>query len=279
MNVVSPEPHSTSSMQAVDMDTNEHLMAEEEQENEETSCTWREYLTTPDFKELLTCGVFFGLIFIPSSMGPRERPIPFQLLQTGEYVLNQSLNESYEGETVSDTLLVHLAISMPWMLQVLGSFTIGPRRDCHATMCSFLFGMSLNLLATEVLKLYVGYLRPIFYDLCQPDEDFETCTAETSDSKRKSFPSGHASTSFCGLLLFSLYIRKRLGMERWRKDPSAYSVYRARAWSIVSLLPLALALFIASSRIVDNKHFPADVVGGALLGGATAVFAHDLWFH
>lgn len=41
---------------------------------------------------------------------------------------------------------------------------------------------------------------------------------------------------------------------------------------------MALALFIAVSRVRDNKHFPADVVGGSLLGGSIAIFANSLWF-
>jgi membrane-associated phospholipid phosphatase len=47
--------------------------------------------------------------------------------------------------------------------------------------------------------------------------------------------------------------------------------------SILCLLPLALALFIASSRVVDNKHFPADVVAGSVLGFSIARYFHFLW--
>ena len=31
------------------------------------------------------------------------------------------------------------------------------------------------------------------------------------------------------------------------------------------------------SRVVDNVHFPADIVGGALLGGSIALFCNPLW--
>jgi membrane-associated phospholipid phosphatase len=44
------------------------------------------------------------------------------------------------------------------------------------------------------------------------------------------------------------------------------------------LLPMGLALFIAASRVVDNKHFPADVVGGSLLGAAISYYVYGLWF-
>jgi len=50
--------------------------------------------------------------------------------------------------------------------------------------------------------------------------------------------------------------------------------------SIAALLvPMGVATFIAASRIVDNKHHPADVVGGAVLGTAVSVFVNGLWFH
>ena len=41
---------------------------------------------------------------------------------------------------------------------------------------------------------------------------------------------------------------------------------------------MALALFIAASRVHDNMHFPADVVGGAVLGTAIAIYVNSLWF-
>jgi len=40
---------------------------------------------------------------------------------------------------------------------------------------------------------------------------------------------------------------------------------------------MAVAVFIAASRVVDNKHWPADVVAGALLGSSVANFVHGLF--
>jgi hypothetical protein len=55
------------------------------------------------------------------------------------------------------------------------------------------------------------------------------------------------------------------------------SVRFGRLVSMISLLPLAVAVCISCSRVVDNRHFPADIVGGALLGGSIALFVHGLW--
>mmetsp|Transcript_23224 Transcript_23224/g.64589 ORF Transcript_23224/g.64589 Transcript_23224/m.64589 type:complete len:96 (-) Transcript_23224:181-468(-) len=94
--------------------------------------------------------------------------------------------------------------------------------------------------------------------------------------------------SFCGLTLLTLYIHTRLGMgnekrlqqeqRQQRGLPSYWTLFRARMISLAGLLPLALAVYIAADRVRTNHHFPADVVGGALLGGSVSVFVHGLWF-
>jgi membrane-associated phospholipid phosphatase len=51
-----------------------------------------------------------------------------------------------------------------------------------------------------------------------------------------------------------------------------------RIKSVISYAPLILAGFIAASRVVDNKHFPADVIGGAILGASIAKLVHGVWY-
>ncbi|KAL3917837.1 MAG: hypothetical protein SGARI_007616, partial [Bacillariaceae sp.] len=72
-------------------------------------------------------------------------------------------------------------------------------------------------MVTNSIKLYVGYLRPIFYDQCQPNEDYTACTASDNTDERQlrlSFPSGHASMAVCGMLLFSKFLEQRFGMYK-----------------------------------------------------------------
>ena len=52
----------------------------------------------------------------------------------------------------------------------------------------------------------------------------------------------------------------------------------SRLVSVLALLPMAVALWIAASRVRDNKHFPADVIAGSLIGLAIATYTHGLWF-
>lgn len=134
------------------------------------------------------------------------------------------------------------------------------------------------------MKVYVGYLRPVFYDICVPDETYTICTSDEADEARKSFPSGHASMSFCGLGLLSFYLEKRFGVSRFRTvgpertTANPKSLVMAKIWSVLSKTPLILAGYISTSRVVDNKHHPADVVGGATLGLSIALWIHNVWY-
>ena len=73
----------------------------------ERRTSFRDYLSSYEVLELLACfccilpGVF--LEFAPPD--PRQRPIPFQSLEsTGDIVVNQVYNESFDGETFSSKL-------------------------------------------------------------------------------------------------------------------------------------------------------------------------------
>ena len=258
-----------------------------------TSIVSSTYWRSRDFKELAAC-VAFALVCVLSTIADyvwTERPIPFQLLNNGDYVRNLSYNEIFDGETIPDTLLIVLAIIIPLILQTLIGKFLGEKGDVHATLCIYFVALSLTRFATDLLKLYCGYLRPIFYDICQPDDNYENCTGDTgsSESYRRSFPSGHASTAFCGLTLLTLFIHTRFGQPCWQRkqllvtgaaststrlgpDPMLH-----RFISIFSLFPMGVACFIAASRVVDNKHFPADVITGSVLGASIASFTHSLW--
>jgi len=283
------------------------------------------YFSSCDFKEAIAC-LLFGFccsIIVIVRVEPKQRPIPFQLLDTGEYVINLSYNESFDGDTVSDALGAILGGLLPLLLQIAIAKFCKLHGDAHATICCYLVAFGITMLTTFAVKNYVGYLRPAFYDLCQPSDDFSECTIDegdgtciylyvpsmlnatyvlysksyksnnkrsnrTGETTRKSFPSGHSSTSFCGLTLLTLYLHSRFGLPSVQRRQLTETNSNAsgmlprvtiyRFISIFSLAPMALAIFIAASRVVDNKHWPADVLAGALLGASVSNFVHGLWF-
>jgi membrane-associated phospholipid phosphatase len=87
---------------------------------------------------------------------------------------------------------------------------------------------------------------------------FATRRERPDGSNRQSFPSGHAAVTFATATV----IERHLG---WRK----------------SVLGYAIATYVATSRLHDNRHYLSDVVFGAAVGsiaGRTVVHhAADYW--
>ena len=156
--------------------------------------------------------------------------------------------------------------------------------DLHSSLCCYTIVVSLTNILTHILKNYCGYLRPIFYDVCQPNfsNGVATCTHDSA-KVRKSFPSGHSSMSFCAMVLFTYYLHYKFGtLSSYYKNnaetrhatdygattlnnenviSSNYvpkSTIRQRLISSLSFLPIILALFIAGSRVHDNYHHPGE---------------------
>lgn len=271
-------------------------------------------------------GCVIGWVFT-HQLKVHQRPIPVQSVLVGgdeEFFvkdLSFDLKRPEGGDTVSTIMTYILAGLIPILLQMALAWKYGPRTDIFDTVVVYLVTMGVSLLATEPVKWYVSWLRPNFYEMCEPDTDatFTVCQShEPEGEARHSFPSGHSVTAFGGLTVLTYYLNFRYGvpaflrsMRRSRRqamakksptttiqqgDENGHQVQteghsnsviakdkrllnRHRIISIVALiLPQGLAIFISASRIRDNRHFPADVVAGALIGGITALFVAPLWW-
>jgi len=148
----------------------------------------------------------------------------------------------------------------------------------------FIFANCVNSFLTNVGKVTVGRLRPHFIPSCfgknsykefchDPNEwivnyscygDPSTIIKEKDGSYdiRQSFPSGHASTAFCGLIFLALYIHKV-----WNYRNIGLFPY------LMQTLCFALAAYIGITRVTDNRHHPTDVLSGAILGTVVAIIA------
>lgn len=167
------------------------------------------------------------------------------------------------------------------------------RQDFHHTHALVLGAATAAMAAfdfSELLKLSFGRLRPDFRERYRraacggavrapPDLD---CSAVATDGfvlderelidGYKSFPSGHASTSFALASYFSLY----LGSE-WIWGERATSLSQPIATLAAGAL-LSGALFASASRIADHRHHPEDVAVGAALGAAVGAASYFLHF-
>jgi len=158
----------------------------------------------------------------------------------------------------------------------------------------FFFGVFTVQLLTNVGKLTAGRLRPHFHDVCNSNssslaENGEcgvwarpvyvsdwTCPGNpalfSSPTEREhrireaslSFPSGHASLAWYGMVFGAGYLHL------------AYSSTHRRFTLPIGVVQVALLVYglvVAVSRVTDNKHHPTDVLAGAVLGAGAAVIA------
>ena len=171
-----------------------------------------------------------------------ERPIPYQTLEIPIATTTETETESYYvrnqmydvrqhgGETVPPAWMFLIGIVVPFLVQLLivsyrqyysphHTNTTKKNQHIHKTLCVYLLAIGLTQSLTNIAKLYVGYLRPIFYEVCQlttTTSNPVSCATTTKHehSARVSFPSGHASMSTCGLLLLSYYLARTFGRHR-----------------------------------------------------------------
>lgn len=157
---------------------------------------------------------------------------------------------------------------------------------------AFLF----TIFMTELTKVLTGVLRPDFLAKCQlttiPQQPpiliggsgalskrTFPCTSSNKIQKdaRQAFVSGHASSAtvfafyHCGYFLWTVFYRHRpstmTSIVKRRGRGGSFLKDFGQALAIYWVLLLIMfAWFTGVSRIIDNKHSTADVVGGFVLG-------------
>ncbi|KAF9530465.1 lipid phosphate phosphatase 1 [Crepidotus variabilis] len=127
----------------------------------------------------------------------------------------------------------------------------------------------LARLVTQVLKHSVGRLRPDFLARCKWNHVMETCSGKAQDviDGRKSFPSGHSSTAFSGMVFLSLWIAGQTAAWCFSTPKSPGRLRSSRiALFLLTLFPLFWATHVAVTRIQDHRHHKEDVIVGSFVG-------------
>ena len=145
----------------------------------------------------------------------------------------------------------------------------------------FCWCASATMVLTSIIKTVVGWPRPNFMAVCNPNitcspnntifnTDYE-CKGTTLlgdwkriDGKqwksvnqaRRSFPSGHASSSATVMAFTVLYVEMRI--------PSSDSLVLVKPF--IQIVSICVASFIAMSRVSDYYHHVVDVIFGGFLG-------------
>jgi membrane-associated phospholipid phosphatase len=152
-----------------------------------------------------------------------------------------------------------------------------PLHNIHGGICTILTAIGISEFVTQVFKFYVGRLRPNFYAMCGFDKATLACTngEEMEMEARMSFPSGHSSLSYCGMMALVLFFIGRAGLGRVGKQ---YSLVRYKFSVLLSFVPLLFSFWCATSRLVDNWHHPSDIIAGSILGVVSACIAYHIWY-
>ncbi len=120
----------------------------------------------------------------------------------------------------------------------------------HAAFTS-LEAVTWTAAITEWTKTLVGRKRPVLYTADAAGE------ALNVDSQR-SMPSGHTATAFSLATSYALY--------SWRRGGSRTAAVAAGA----------AAISVGALRVASARHFPTDVLVGAILGVAVGTVAYQI---
>ncbi|CAD5210826.1 unnamed protein product [Bursaphelenchus okinawaensis] len=131
------------------------------------------------------------------------------------------------------------------------------------------FGAVANYILYQIVKFAFTRHRPHFFDVCRPDaeqcrpgdyvERYECrgTNMKTIKDAHLSFYSGHASTAFYYATFAAIYLHLRLVKKNLNCLPWLF---------MFSCLWYAGAMYVAGSRVQDNKHHFVDVVVGSVVG-------------
>lgn len=214
------------------------------------------------------------------------------MLGTGEVVYPQ-FAYPYRPQIFAPWLDAFLAAAIPIVAILLAQIRIRSFWDVNNGIIGLIYALLASSTFQVFIKWIVGGLRPHFYDVCQPDPSLasqsqfnatgsngvgyhnymftaEICTgpADSVQNALESFPSGHATTIFAGMVFLYLYLNAKL---------KVFSNYHPAMWKLVVLyLPLLGACLIAGTLTIDRSHNWYDIVAGAIIGAVFAFSAYRM---
>uniref|UniRef100_A0A7S2RYR7 Phosphatidic acid phosphatase type 2/haloperoxidase domain-containing protein n=1 Tax=Mucochytrium quahogii TaxID=96639 RepID=A0A7S2RYR7_9STRA len=144
--------------------------------------------------------------------------------------------------------------------------------DFHHSLLGLLESSSVCILATNSLKIAVGRVRPSGSARHKLD----------MHDWNQSYPSGHTSMIFCGMVYLFLFLSGKAGILRktgivFSKSQDPFRGSFAFAF-LTFFLPMVIACFVLASRLVDYAHDFSDVNAGAVIGLVSAFIGYFLCY-
>lgn len=175
-------------------------------------------------------------------------------------------------ERVTDLQLYLLTTIVP--MSVMSAVQIAKKKmtqqldSIHATIVGLWISLTVAACLTDILKNWIGNPRPDFLARCgarsgTPQDVFvgvEVCQSPLGMNRladgMKLTPSGHSSMSFAAM--FYLFL--------WLGNHGCIAKVNRWMWTLIQILPLVLATYIAFSRTQDYRHHFFDVFLGLGIG-------------
>jgi diacylglycerol diphosphate phosphatase/phosphatidate phosphatase len=189
-------------------------------------------------------------------------------------------------ESISDVVLVVIAQLIPLILFII--IAIFQRHlphaaaECNTVILGLLFSFAATLVCTESLKKAIGQPRPNL--IAYSGFVSGTFTSHKANEAFQSFPSGHASVSFSGLLHLSLYLLYLVSsssfVNKLQRTKFINPAQRNHMWKIlIAILPIIVAFYIAVTRVREYYHHTQDVLAGAIIGSVIsyATFTYNFY--
>ena len=158
--------------------------------------------------------------------------------------------------------------------------------DVNNAIIGLLYSLITAAVFQVFLKWLIGGLRPHFLSVCDPDPAFITNVGGTGfrnimfqrnicrgdqnqiDDSLESFPSGHSTAAWAGLLYLYCYLNAKL---------KVFSNYHPAMWKIIVLYaPLLGATLITGALTIDEFHNWYDCLAGAIIGSVMATSAYRM---
>jgi membrane-associated phospholipid phosphatase len=171
-------------------------------------------------------------------------------------------------------------------------------------------GLALSCLGaiaiTNGLKPLAGKPRPHLLAACEPDLSpasieqwqvgglgtsinsstpivvtWQICRNTDLKNAFSSFPSGHAATSWSGLLYLSLFFCAKFGVKipflrtPWNQELRTQGAAPPSYLVLIGFVPVGAALYISITRWFDYRHHGFDIIAGTILG----IFCAWISFH